>query len=71
MSDLASRMNALLAGFLYPVIGVAGGLIGAATTVREILAREPPAVLIAAGDVFDRVHGVLTALAPLHAIWPF
>jgi hypothetical protein len=71
MSDLASRLNALLAGVLYPAAGIAGGLIGAATTVREILAREPPAVLIAAGAVFDSVHSVLTALAPLHALWPF
>jgi len=71
MSDLASRLNALLAGFLYPVIGVAGDLIGAATTVREIMAREPSAVLVAAGGLLDRIHSVVTALAPLHAIWPF
>jgi predicted CDP-diglyceride synthetase/phosphatidate cytidylyltransferase len=71
MSDLASRTNAVLAGVLYPVIGVAGGLVGEATTVREILAREPSAVLIAAGGLLDRVHGVVTALAPLHALWPF
>jgi hypothetical protein len=71
MSDIASRLNALLAGVLYPVAGVAGGLIGAATTVREILAREPSAVLIASGGLLDRAHIALTALAPLHVLWPF
>jgi hypothetical protein len=71
MADLASRLNALLAGVLYPAVGIAGGLVGAATAVRNILAREPAAVVIAAADLFDRVHGVLTALAPLHALWPF
>ena len=71
MIDMTSRLNALLAGVFYPVIGVAGGLIGAATTVREILAREPSAVLIATGGLLDRVHAVLTALVPLHALWPF
>ncbi|HXQ45689.1 MAG TPA: hypothetical protein VN806_03685 [Caulobacteraceae bacterium] len=71
MNDLASRLNALIAGILYPVVGIAGGLIGAAAAVRNILAREPTAVLIAAGGVFDRAHSVLTALAPLHALWPF
>jgi hypothetical protein len=70
MTDLASRLNALLAGVLYPVIGVAGGLIGAVATVRNILEREPSAVLIAAGGLLDRVHAVLTALAPLHGGWP-
>jgi hypothetical protein len=71
MSDMASRLTALLTGALYPVIGVAGGLIGAATTVREILAREPSAVLIATSGLFDRAHAVLAALAPLRALWPF
>ena len=71
MNDLATRVNALLAGVLYPIMGVAGGLIGAAAAVRNILAREPTAALVAVGGVFDRVHGVLTALAALHGLWPF
>jgi len=71
MADLASRLNALLAGVLYPAAGIAGGLIGATTAVRNILASEPAAVMGAAAELFDRVHGVLTALAPLQALWPF
>jgi hypothetical protein len=70
MNDLASRVNALLAGVLYPVMGVAGGVVGAVAAVRNILAREPAAVLTAASGVFDRAHDILTALAALHGLWP-
>jgi hypothetical protein len=71
MTDPASRLNALLVGIVYPAMGIAGGLIGAAAALRNILAREPAAVVTAAAGLLDRSHGVLTALAPLHALWPF
>jgi hypothetical protein len=64
---MSARLNALLAGVLYPIGGLAAGVVASLATVSNIITHGPSGVLVAAAQAASYL---LVLASALHGLLP-